>query len=190
MSQQSVSPEKLANRVIELHGGREAFLAHTDSQINDLNSRWNQDAAMMGRILRSHLFVEHYLTSYLQARNPRLGSLDSARLTFSQKAELVGANDARVAYLIPGVRRLNKIRNRMAHTLSASITAEDRESLLSVDLFRALRDALSAPAIPSTDPVDVLESFSQHAGVTLQAASDPKAGYWVQSAGAEPRDGF
>ena len=190
MSHQSVAPEKLATRVIALYGGREAFLAHTESQIHDLNSRWNQDAPLMGRILRSHLFVEHYLTRYLEGKNPALGNLEAARLTFSQKTELIDVKDTSVSYLIPGVRRLNRIRNRLAHTLSASVTTEDRDSLLSVDLYRALRDALGAPAIPSPEPSDVLESFAQHAGMAFQAAADPNSGFWVQAMSGESADGL
>lgn len=177
------SPESVATRVIALHGGREAFLAHTDAQIEELNAKWNQNAALMGLILRSHLFVEYYLERYLRTRNPHLGSLENARLTFAQKTELMSKGDGSVAYLLPGIKRLNKIRNRMAHTLSASITEEDRDVLLDINIFRSLRDALASPGTPSAAPIDVLESFAQHAGMVLDAASDPAAGYWVKALG-------
>lgn len=135
----------------------------------------------MGRILRAHLFVEHFVTEYLHAKNPSLGDLSAARLTFAQKVELVGGADPAVAYLVPGLRRLNKIRNRLAHTLSTSVTNEDRDAFLLIELFRALRDALASPAVASVEPVDVLESFAQHAGMALNAASDPWAGFWVKA---------
>ena len=175
------SPEDVATRVIELHGGRKAFLAHSNAQIDRLNAKWNQDAALMGRILRAHLFVEHFVTEYLQAKNPSLGDLSGARLTFAQKVELLGGADPSVAYLMPGLCRLNKIRNRLAHTLSASVTKEDRDGFLLIELFRALRDALASPEVASVAPVDVLESFAQHAGMALSAATDPRAGFWVQA---------
>lgn len=181
MTNDSANSEKAAIRVIALHGGREAFLAHSTAQVDDLNARWNQNSALMGSILRAHLFVEHYLERYLQTRNPNLGNIDSARLSFAQKAALLDQKDASTSYLVPGIRRLNRIRNRLAHNLSASVTAEDRDVFLSIGLFRALRDALAAPATPSAEPIDVLEAFAQHAGMALQGASDPKAGYWVQA---------
>jgi len=52
----------------------------------------------------------------------------------------------------PGeIRRLNKIRNQLAHNLEAKVTAQDKDSLLSVKTFRALREALAEPGSPSDD---------------------------------------
>ncbi|WP_426662961.1 hypothetical protein [Rhodanobacter aciditrophus] len=181
MSIYRLAPDAVAAKVIALHGGRAAFLAHTDAQVAELNLRWNQDSALMGLILRSHLFVEYYLGRYLQLHNPSLGDVDDARLSFAQKVDLIDRNDRAVAYLIPGIRRLNKIRNRLAHSLNEGVTEEDRDVFLSVDLFRALRDAMAAPSVPSHAPIDVLESFAQHAGMVLDASVDPRAGYWVEA---------
>jgi hypothetical protein len=83
--------------------------------------------------------------------------------------------------LVPGLRRLNKIRNRLAHTLNTSVTNEDRDLLLLIELFRALRDALASPAVASVEPADVQESFAQHAGMALNAAADPWAGFWIKA---------
>jgi hypothetical protein len=182
MTQERESPEKFAARVIALHGGREAFLAHSNAQINELNLRWNQDAVLIGRILRAHLFVEHYLTKYLAARNPNVGDIEEARLSFFQKVALLGQNDPRVSYLVPGIRRLNAVRNRLAHTLSALVSLEDRDCFLAVELFSALRNALALPSVPSSEPIDTLEAFAQHAGMALQSAADPNSSYWVQAA--------
>lgn len=189
MTARQPTPEEVATRVIDLHGGSRAFLAHSDAQIERLNAKWNQDAALMGRILRAHLFVEHFVAEYLQAKNSSLGDLSSARLTFAQKVELLGGADPAVAYLVPGLRRLNKIRNRLAHTLSASVTNEDRDGFLQIELFRVLRDALASPTVASIEPVDVLESFAQHAGMALNAATDPGAGFWVQAVTGQSTDG-
>lgn len=183
MAQNDESPEKFAARVIALHGGREAFLVQTKAQVDELNTRWNQDAVLIGRILRAHLFVEHYLVTYLEARNPNLGKMEDARLSFNQKVELLDRKDPRVSYLVPGIKRLNQVRNRLAHTLSAHVSREDQDSFIAIDLFRALRDALALPGTPSDEPIDVLESFAQHAGMALQSAADPNSGYWVQAAG-------
>ncbi|WP_152982533.1 hypothetical protein [Stenotrophomonas humi] len=188
MTSTHLNPTTVAARVIALHGGREAYLAHSSAQIDELNTKWNQNAALMGLILRSHLFVEYYLENYLLSRNPNIGSLENARLTFAQKAELMGVGDDRISYLVPGIRRLNKIRNRLAHTLSASVTEDDRDTFLAIGLFRSLREALAAPKSPSLAPIDVLEAFAQHAGMALQAASDPSAGYWITAMSSEQQD--
>lgn len=80
MTQEFEQPKAFAARIIALHGGREAFLAHTIAQIDELDARWNQDSVLIGRMLRAHLFVEHFLAKYLEARNPHLGNVDEARL--------------------------------------------------------------------------------------------------------------
>ena len=173
MSDTLPHPRIVARRLIHLYGGVDAAREALDKRFREVAERWNQDAGLMGRILRAHLFVEHYLTAYLEANNPNLGNLENARLSFAQKVALAEQPNAGERYLFPGIRRLNQIRNRLAHTLKAEVTNEDREGFLSIPLFKAMREALSAPSTPSDDPVVVLEDFARHAGVTLEAASNP-----------------
>lgn len=160
--------EIVAKHVIELLGGREKALELLQSQFRIFSERWNQDTETIGRILRSHLFVEHFLTEYLVARNPELGSVTEARLTFTQKVALVGDSTTGVSYLIPGIRLLNTIRNRLAHKLAADISMDDANILLGTGLFKALREKGAEPETPSSKPIDVLEDFAQHAGMVLQ----------------------
>jgi hypothetical protein len=167
-------PQIFARRLIALYGGVEAARNAFDKRHREISDRWNQDAGLMGRILRAHLFVEHYLTDYLSTRNPNLGSTEKARLSFSQKVELADRPESPEAYLFTGIRRLNQVRNRLAHTLMAEVTEADRDAFLSIELFRALRDALAAPQTASTDPIDVLEDFARHAGITFEAAANPE----------------
>ncbi|MFX5756849.1 hypothetical protein ABTE27_23140, partial [Acinetobacter baumannii] len=58
--------EFLANRVLELLGGREAAIASMEAEYHALKERWKQDVDTIGRILRAHLHVEYYLTEHLQ----------------------------------------------------------------------------------------------------------------------------
>ena len=68
---------------------------------------------------------------------------------------------------------LNRVRNRLAHNLDATLTYQDTRIFLSAPYFVALRNALSAPTQPSPEPLDVLEDFALHCGVSLDAAIDP-----------------
>jgi hypothetical protein len=149
-----------------------------EESLREINTRWNQDASLMGRLLRAHLFVEYFLTRYLSAKNPNLGDLELARLTFAQKLALSDHPSSPEAYLFPGIRLLNKVRNRIAHTLSATVTDEDRDGFLKIGVFREFRIALAAPKAPSNEPVDVLEEFSLHAGSSLASAASPNAKLW------------
>ena len=135
----SPDPAKLAKRVIELHGGHERFFALMAQRFNEFNAVWDQDAGRIGRVLRVHLAVEHFLTEYLAFTNPKLGSLENSQLSFRQKLELLRDDDELIRFLKPGLRRLNAIRNRIAHKLRVDITADDREALLGIKLFNAMR---------------------------------------------------
>jgi hypothetical protein len=152
-----------------LLGGREKAVQATDADLEELNRRWAQDTGTIGRILRAHLFVEHFLTEYLQAKNPNLGSLDDARVTFAQKVALVDESRQEVAYLLPGIRRLNAIRNRIAHSLRAEVTQDDADAFSRIEPFTALRNALAKGSEHpvSSDPLDILEAFALHAGSSL-----------------------
>ena len=177
------TPEAVAKHVIRLMGGHEKARQAFDADHQLITTRWEQDTGTIGRILRAHLFVEHFLTEYLQARNPELGSLEEARATFAQKVALVGNGIPTIAYLLPGIRRLNTIRNRLAHTLRAQVTKQDADAFLQIDLFRALREELARTqsSAPSTDPIDVFEGFAAHAGMSLHSSAARIGDLWAEA---------
>ncbi|SHK56065.1 hypothetical protein [Paraburkholderia terricola] len=159
----------IATRALELMGGREKAFAAMEADYDAMKERWNQDTDSIGRILRAHLYLEHYLTEYLQHANPALGDLDEARLTFAQKANLLRSDAPVIEMIIGGIRHLNKIRNRLAHNLRAAVTEEDANVFLSQGIFRAMReeDAKGTDREPSADPLDVLEGFAEFASAML-----------------------
>jgi hypothetical protein len=161
------SPEIVVEKTLEILGGKEKAWQKIDSEFFDMQIRWDQDVDVIGRILRSHLYVEHYLTEYLQKANPRLGNLNTVRISFAQKTDLLDPNDSIVKDIIPGVRHLNKIRNRLAHNLSVEITEADVTVFLSNAMFKAFREAGAKPALPSSEPMLVLEKFAQYAASTF-----------------------
>lgn len=101
-------------------------------------------------------------------------------MSFSQKLALVDTGVAGTGYLIPGIRRLNSIRNRIAHTLRAEVTDDDANAFLQIHMFRAMRDELarSESKAASTDPIVVLEEFARHAGLSLYASTSRNADIW------------
>lgn len=178
---QTPSPESVARHLIKLLGGHEEAFRLLDAGFQEVTRRWAQDTAKIGRILRAHLFVEHFLTEYLQAKNPDLGSLDDARVTFAQKIPLINTDEPRIAYLLPGIRRLNTIRNRIAHSLHADVIQDDANVFLQIQLFSALRNASAkrSQRAPSSDPIDIMEEFAVHAGSLLHLG--PTTSLWAEA---------
>ena len=177
------SPEAVVRHVIRLMGGHEKAFKAFDADYHKIVERWKSDTTVIGRILRAHLFVEHFLTEYLQSRNPELGSLEEARASFTQKLALVGSGTPGTRYLLPGIRRLNSIRNRIAHTLRAEVTDEDVRAFLSIDLFRAMREeeAKHRSEAPNMNPIAVLEDFAIHAGISFHASATRNSDIWSEA---------
>ena len=160
-------PTLVVKRVIDLLGGVERTRQITDEELGDMNQRWFQDVESIGRILRAHLYVEHYMTEYLNKANPQIGSVEKAKLTFAQKLALLDPNDPRLQEVKEGIKHLNAIRNRLAHQLSAKVKPEDSAIFLRAPYFAAMRKERSKPNEPSSDPLDILEEFAKHASHAL-----------------------
>lgn len=155
-----------------------------ERQIAEHNDAWEQDAVKIGEVLRAHLAVEHFLTKYLEFTNPKLGSLEDTR--FADKVKLIGTGGA-IEMIRDGISRLNKIRNRIAHTLKADVTIEDRDAFLAVGLFAAMRNEVAnrGYAVKCDDPMPVLQEFAKFATVLLQAGASPQAALWAQAMNEE-----
>ena len=156
-------PTRVVKRTVEILGGVEKTREITDHELGEMNRRWDQDIESIGRILRSHLYVEHYMTEYIEKSNPRLGSVAKARLSFAQKLSLLDPDNPRLQEVKEGIKHLNTIRNRLAHRLSAVVTPEDSTVFLRARYFREMREERAKPGHPSDSPLDILEEFAQHA---------------------------
>jgi hypothetical protein len=174
-------PQTFAKRVIDAHGGIDNFDAITQKHIKEFDSLWQQDAERIGRVLKAHLTVEHFLTRYIEFNNPMLPPLADARITFSQKIDLLHQNDRLASELKPGLRRLNQVRNRLAHNLKVEVRAEDVEVFLAVRIFTGMRGERAkrfGNPLPA-DPVGVFEEFAKFAAGMLQAGSNAESQIWA-----------
>ena len=86
---------------------------------------------LMGRILKSHLVVEHYLEEYL-SKEYDLQNVASAKLTFFQKVSLIHNQGKAASFVKPGILELNKIRNRFSHNLRANFSDSDIPGIIEV----------------------------------------------------------
>lgn len=163
--------ESLVTRTITLLGGKQNAMKLLEEYCAETDRLWERDTQTIGRILRSHLFVEHHLNEYLQVNNPGLGLVEDARLTFAQKVNLLGKADTYLAHYIRGIKHLNTIRNRIAHNLSADLTEADTAVFFATPPFKAIIIELSKPGMPSKEPVVILEQFAQFAASALSKPS-------------------
>jgi hypothetical protein len=153
--------------IIRELGGNEVARKVLDDEHNAFLRLWHRpDLDAVGRVLRAHLFVEHHMGSALRAANPRLGNLGDARLTFLQKVSLLDRTSKGIVDILPAIRYLNAMRNRMAHDLKASLRPQDAQRLQSSPIYTAFRNA--SGRAKTTDPLVAVEEVAQYAAVMLQ----------------------
>lgn len=110
------------------------------------------DYGVTGRILKCHLVLEHYLGRHL-TEAMGLVNIDSARLSFYQKAALLPSEFSAVALVKPGILEVNRIRNRFAHNLDARI---DEDALAQMSWLLSL----TRPGAETAEPIVRIESFT------------------------------
>lgn len=159
--------KRVVERTIDMLGGYDNFKQVSDAEFKDMKHRWDLDTVRIGRILRSHLYTEYYLTRHIEKANPRLGDLSNGRLTFSQKISLLDTKEKHFKELTAGLRQINSIRNRLAHRLDAVLTESDVQVFLSNKMFNAIRVEAAKPNTPSPEPIDILEKYAQYAAHLL-----------------------
>ena len=106
----------------------------------------------LGRVLKCHLVVEHYLDSFLVAHF-KIDAFDDVRLSFAQKAALLPNRATAAAFVKPGILQLNRIRNRFGHSLGAELSVQELGSIRTVlDIAR--------PGVAFGSPVAAIEAFT------------------------------
>jgi len=92
-------------------------------------------------VLRGHLWIEASMNELLARSLPRIDLLKDARLSFNQRLALCGAlglvSDSDTAV----IKRLNAIRNRLAHQVETNLSEKDQNDLISVASPELLRIA-------------------------------------------------
>jgi hypothetical protein len=149
------------------------LLADADNMERDLadfNKRYGDmvraDTSGMSIILRAHLIVEHFIDEYLSKAHPGVQDWDAARLTFAQKVALIDHPRTNVGMIVPGIRALNRARNKIAHTLDAALPPGDLQPM--AEFIRAWYGAAGKP-IPTG--LDVVPHFALTAASFLHGAS-------------------
>lgn len=109
------------------------------------------DHDAIGRVLRTHLIVEHFLNNFI-VDFYALEDFDSLRLTFAQKAKLVPSAGSGAAFVRPGIIQLNSVRNKFGHRLEFRV--EGHEVAAIEEVLRHAR-----PGVVFKSPVEAIEAF-------------------------------
>ncbi len=142
----------------------EEIMKDYKARAEELNDLLTKDHNQIGLILKTHLIIEHYLTSNLQ-RNFGLDDIDSVRLSFSQKIKLIPKKDVGATWLKPGITELNRVRNKYAHNLSAELKFDD--------LIKIKKIVEMSRDISHKSTETLLNDFAKVCGAFL-GESDPK----------------
>lgn len=131
-------------------------MAEIEAYFNEENERFkalmNHPHDTIGRLLKCHLVVEHYLERYL-AETFGLSNIQEAKLGFFNKAMLLPTQGSSAAFVRPGILRLNKLRNDVGHSLGRE---PDFDGLGPIQ--EVLRIARSGVAFGS--PIEAIEGFA------------------------------
>ena len=132
----------------------------TESQ-ERANNLFSREHEMIGRILKHHLILENYITRHLEVVSPG-HNWRSARLRFAQKVALLPKDDPHMQLLIAGIREINDVRNLFGHQIEAQLSMESVKACLEV-----LELTHSYFNKNYTDPIEVIEDFTQYACAAL-----------------------
>ena len=111
-----------------------------------------QDHDLIGRVLKCHLIIENYVNRHLQSVSPS-HNWQNAKLAFAQKITLLPQRNAKVAWILPGIREINAIRNRFGHQIQAKVSLNDLTKCRSVL-------AIARRGKDYEDPIEIIEDFT------------------------------
>ena len=103
---------------------------------------WSFDLATLGQHLnvksdleatvRGHLYLEHVLIHFLKEAMPRHELLSMDRVPFNTKVEICAALGVVPKVAIGPLKKINELRNRLAHNLHFAVALQDKKDLLSL----------------------------------------------------------
>jgi hypothetical protein len=113
---------------------------------------FSQPHDVLGRLLKCHLIIEHYLERFL-SEHYGIDDIATARLGFYNKASLIPSAASSAAFVKPGIMRLNKLRNMAGHQLGAEFSFEDLGAINKIlDVART--------NVRFEAPIDAIEAFT------------------------------
>src|SRR5688572_4877934 len=95
-----------------------------ENRFNEENEAYKkllaQDHDAIGRVLKCHLILEVYINRHLATASPT-DDWQSVRLNFATKVDLLPHGNVKIAWVVPGIRETNKIRNSFGHQINPHV---------------------------------------------------------------------
>lgn len=126
--------------------------AHFNAENEKFKALMGKPHDTLGRLLKCHLIVEHYLERFL-SEHFGIEDVQEAKLGFFNKAMLLPSRSSSAAFVKPGVIKLNSLRNRAGHRLGASVSFDD------LGPIREVLD-IARPGTQFAEPIDAVEAFT------------------------------
>ncbi len=149
------------------------MLADADNMEKDrvqFNSKYKDflasDTGLTSIILRCHLIIEHFLDEYLISSYPSIKNWDKARLSFLQKLELADSPSTVIHLIMPSLKCINIIRNKLAHNLEIGF-----EDLNLEPIHKFMSIWKTAGGYPIPKGMDLITEFTIFASSTLNGSS-------------------
>lgn len=125
---------------------------HFASENEKFKALLQHDHDLVGRVLKCHLIVEHYLERYLETHYG-IDDIENAKLHFFQKAQLLPNKKSAAAFVKPGILKLNSIRNRFGHTLQPDLNMDELGKI--GDVLSVVREGAKFDS-----PIEAIEAFT------------------------------
>lgn len=126
--------------------------AHFNAENEKFIELMNRPHDVVGRLLKCHLVVEHYLDRFL-ADHFGIENIEGAKLGFFNKVMLLPSKATAAAFVKPGILKLNMLRNRVGHTLDSDIKFSDLGPINEVL-------GIARASVKFSEPIDAIEAFT------------------------------
>jgi len=138
---------------------------HFKKENSYFKSLLSQSHDSIGRVLKCHLMIEHYMDRFL-CEHLDIDDLSKAKLSFFNKANLLPNKASAAAFVKPGILNLNSIRNKFSHRLNYTLNESDLPHV-----YQILR--ISAEGVACSEPLDAIEAFTTLACTFLIISPTP-----------------
>ncbi len=184
--------QRMLEHYSSLTGKQSDPLQDLAEEFSELARRWAQDCELIGRVLRAHLFVEHFMNDFIARQNPNLPRAGIDKLPFATKVGLLGHSKPFIATYSSALWALNDIRTDFGHRLDSKVNQKRIVTILEAGEFVKYQEGIRAPVTDATPAVEVVEAFARLMGKIFHGESSPTAGaisVALQRALADQREG-
>ncbi len=108
---------------------KDQYSKELSNKVNEYNKLLKIDHNLIGRVLTCHLLLEKYVTDCLNFHFGKNTNIKKVRLSLYTKLKLLPTNIPLYSYILPGIREIDNIRHKFAHTLNPQINLKNMKNI-------------------------------------------------------------